>query len=213
MLGRIFAILVLSAFLCSIFTGNIAPLGVAVLDGAASAVQVAISLAGMMGLWCGVMRVLTDMGVIAAFARCLRPFLRLFFPDSYEPERGGGEIASNLAANLLGIGNAATPMALTALKKMQQTNPNTTRPTRDMVTLAVANTAPVSLLPTTVLALRRAAGTTDPFAVVLPIWIASTVCHILALILCRAAGAVADRQKHAARRKRTAPAVRGRDAA
>lgn len=212
MLGRIFAILVLSAFLCALFTGNIAPLGVAVLDGASSAVRVVISLAGMMGLWCGVMRVLTDMGIIAAFARLLRPFLRLFFPDSYDPERGGGEIAANLAANLLGIGNAATPMALTALRKMQENNPDKNRPTRDMVTLAVVNTAPISLLPTTILALRRAAGASDPFAVVLPIWVASTVCHILALVLSRAAGSVAHIRKSTAQKERRT-AAKQRDAA
>lgn len=212
MLGRIFAILVLSAFLCAIFTGNVAPLGVAVLDGASSAVRVVISLAGMMGLWCGVMRVLTDMGIIAAFARLLRPFLRLFFPDSYDPERGGGEIAANLAANLLGIGNAATPMALTALRKMQENNPDKSRPTRDMVTLTVINTAPISLLPTTILALRRAAGASDPFAVVLPIWVTSTVCHVLALVLSRVAGSVADIRKNVAAKGRRTAANR-RDAA
>ncbi len=212
MLGRIFAILVLSAFLCALFTDNLAPLGVAVLDGASSAVRVVISLAGMMGLWCGVMRVLTDMGIIAAFARLLRPFLRLFFPDSYDPERGGGEIAANLAANLLGIGNAATPMALTALRKMQENNPDKSRPTRDMVTLAVVNTAPISLLPTTILALRRAAGASDPFAVVLPIWVASTVCHILALVFSRAAGTVAHIRKSVAKKERRT-AAKQRDAA
>ncbi len=195
MIGKIFGFFCFASFVCALFTGNLSELGVAVLDGASGAVTVVISLVGMMGLWCGVMQVLLDRGIISRFAGLLRPLLRLFFPDSYKDERGGGEIAANLAANLLGVGNAATPFALAALKKMQEFNPRKDTPTRDMLTLTILNTAPLSLLPTTILALRRAAGSEKPFAVVLPIWIASVACHLLALVLSRVAGSLWKKER------------------
>lgn len=195
MVGKIFCFFCFFSFLCALVTGNLQALGIAVLDGAAAAVSVVISLAGIMGLWCGVMGVLTERGIILRFSKLLAPFLRFFFPDSYTPERGGGEIAANLAANLLGVGNAATPFALAALKKMQNFNPTPDTPTRDMLTLTVVNTAPLSLLPTTILALRRASGSQNPFAVVVPIWISSLCCHLLALILSRLFGALKQKGK------------------
>ena len=95
------------------------------------------------------------------------------------------EICANLAANLLGVGNAATPMALRALEKMQKNNPQKDVATGDMITLTVLNTCSVTLIPSTLLALRRAAGASRPFEVVLPIWICSALCATLALLLCR----------------------------
>lgn len=195
MLGKVFGVMTLVSFFIALSTGNIEALGNAVLDGASDAVSLTLSLAGIMCLWCGVMGVLESAGIIGKLARLLRPFLRVFFPDSCENGKGAEEIAANIGANLLGIGNAATPLALAALKKMQKNNPHPDRPTNDMVTLAVMNTASLSLLPTTILALRRAAGSADPFSVVLPIWIVSTVCWLFALLLTRAVGKFSRKSK------------------
>lgn len=191
MLGKVFGVITVASFVIAILTGNIDALGNAVLDGASDAVSLTLSLAGIMCLWCGIMGVLESAGLIGRLARLMRPFLAVFFPDSCEEGAGAEEIAANVSANLLGIGNAATPLALAALEKMQRRNPHPDRPTNDMVTLAVMNTASISLLPTTILALRRAAGAADPFSVVLPIWIVSTVCALSALILTRAVGRLA----------------------
>ena len=188
MLGKVFGIITALSFLIALITGNTAALGNAILDGAADAVTLTLSLAGIMCLWCGVMEVLRDAGLITKLARLMRPFLRVFFPDSCGEGQGAEEIAANISANMLGIGNAATPLALSALEKMQKNNPDPSRPTNDMVTLAVMNTASVNLLPTTILALRRAAGSQDPFSVILPIWLVSSVCWLAALVLARAVG-------------------------
>lgn len=198
MLGKVFGGIAALSLLVAAATGNTAALGNAVLDGAADAVTLTLSLAGIMCLWCGVMEVLREAGLIGKLARLMRPFLRLFFPDSCGEGQGAEEIAANISANLLGIGNAATPLALAAMEKMQSHNPHPDRPTADMVTLAVMNTASVNLLPTTILALRRAAGASDPFAVVGPIWLCSSVCWLAALVLTRALGAL-SRDKRAPR--------------
>lgn len=205
MLGKVFGIITVASFLIALFTGNTAALGTAVLDGASAAVSLTLSLAGIMCLWCGIMGVLESAGIVKKLARFMRPFLRIFFPDSCETGNGAEELAACISANLLGIGNAATPLALAALEKMQRSNPHPDRPTNDMVTLAVMNTASISFLPTTILALRRAAGSEDPFSVVFPIWIVSAVCSFSALILTRAVGAltVGKKRQRAARPSKT----------
>ncbi len=185
MLGKAFGILCLIAVVFGVISGNTAALGNAVPDGAAGAVRVTLSLCGMMCLWCGLMRVLAEAGAIRALTRILRPFLKLFFPDAARTGEGLDEIGANIAANLLGIGNAATPFALCAMEKLQKHNPTPTRASGEQITLAVLNTASVTLIPANLLALRRAAGSEQPYRVLLPIWIVSFVCAASALILTR----------------------------
>ena len=124
--------------------------------------------------------------MVGRLARLLRRPLAFFFPDTAKSGEGLEEICANLAANLLGVGNAATPMALRALEKMQKNNPTPEVATGDMITLTVLNTCSVSLIPSTLLALRQQAGASDPFEVLLPIWICSVCCALLALVVTRA---------------------------
>lgn len=194
MLGKIFGVICLIAVIAGCVTGNIPALGGAILDGASGAVSLTISLCGVMCLWGGVMQVLEDAGAIRRLARLMSPLLRVFFPDAYKSGIGAEEIAANISANLLGIGNAATPLALRAIEKMQTSNPDKSRPSADMITLAVLNTASFSVFPSTVVALRRTAGAAEPFAVVLPVWICSAAGALLALCLCRVCAALGGRR-------------------
>ncbi len=186
MLGKIFGILVTVSLIFGIASGNTSELSNAVLDGAASAVTLTLSLCGIMCLWCGIMRVLEDCGIIAKLSRLMKPILSVFFPDAARTDNGIGEISANISANLLGIGNAATPLALRAMQKLQADNPDPSAASGDMITLAVLNTASVNLIPTTILALRRSAGSVAPYSVIVPIWICSFASSALALILTRA---------------------------
>ena len=188
MLGTIFALLCIIATVGGIFLGNGSALGGAVLDGASGAVSLTLSLCGMMSLWCGVMRVLADAGAIRRLSRLLRPLLRLLFPDAARRGEGLEEISGSVSANLLGIGNASTPLGLAAMKRLQASNPTPHIASRDMITLAVMNTAGLNLLPTTILALRRGAGSENPYTVLLPIWVSSLATCTLALLLCRLLG-------------------------
>ncbi len=186
MLGKIFGIICMISLLGGIILGNGTSLGLAVLDGAASAVTLTISLCGIMCLWCGIMRVFETAGAIDKLSKLLSPILRHIFPDAYRSGEGFGEISANISANLLGIGNAATPLALKAMEKLQKNNKNKTVASPDMITLAVINTASLNLLPTTILSLRRAAGSENPYSVIIPIWISSLACSLLAIIICTA---------------------------
>ncbi|MBQ8309590.1 MAG: spore maturation protein A [Clostridia bacterium] len=183
MLGKIFGILCLVALVFGGICGNMTDVANAIPDGAARAVEVTISLCGMMCLWCGLMEVLADAGVIRRLSRLLSPFLRRFFPNAYRTGEGAEEISAAISANLLGIGNAATPLALRAMEQMQKHNPDPTRADGEQITLAVLNTASVTLIPANLLALRRAAGSSDPFAIMIPVWLTSCLCAAMALLL------------------------------
>ncbi len=183
MLGKIFGILCLLSVVFGFLGGRMTEVANAIPDGAASALQVVISLCGMMCLWCGMMAVLQEAGVIRRLSRLLSPFLRLFFPIAYRTGDGAEEISANISANLLGIGNAATPLALSAMKKMQAHNPNPKEASHEQITLAVLNTASVTLIPANLLALRRAAGSENPFAIMIPVWVTSILSAAMALLL------------------------------
>ena len=168
--------------------GNGEALGNAVMDGANQAITLTISLIGMMALWCGMMRVLEKVGLMRVIAKLLSPVLKIFFPDAFRRKNGDSEIAANISANLLGMGNAATPFAIAAMAKLKENGGNSDTATCEMITLAVLNTASFSLVPTTLLALRRAAGSADPYSVILPVWLVSLACSLLALLLSKLLG-------------------------
>lgn len=140
------------------------------------------------------MNLLHRAGVIKIVSRILSPFMRNFFPETFRSGVGKEEICSNISANILGIGNAATPLAISALKKMQEQNYDKATATDDMITLTVLNTASFSLVPSTLIALRNAAGSDDPFAIVPPVWICSAATSLFALLLTRLCASVFRRK-------------------
>lgn len=183
MIGRIFGVLCLLSLVFGIACGNVTQVANAIPDGAAGAIRVVLSLCGMMCLWCGLMEVLRRAGMIRRLSRLLAPVLRLFFPEAFRTGEGAEEISANVSANLLGLGNAATPMGLSAMEKLQQHNPHPERASGEQITLILLNTASLTLIPANLLALRRAAGSADPFSVMLPIWLTSVCCVGAVLLL------------------------------
>lgn len=188
MIGKVFGIICIISMIFGVACGNGEALGNAVMDGANQAITLTISLIGMMALWCGMMRVLEKVGLMRVIAKLLSPVLKIFFPDAFRRKNGDSEIAANISANLLGMGNAATPFAIAAMAKLKENGGNSDTATCEMITLAVLNTASFSLVPTTLLALRRAAGSADPYSVILPVWLVSLACSLLALLLSKLLG-------------------------
>ncbi len=185
MIGNIFGVICVISTAFALITGNFTALGIAILDGAGAAVTLTLTLCGMMCLWNGLLNVFREAGLIGKLAKILSPVLRLFFPDACRTGHGTEEITACISANLLGIGNAATPLALTAMKELSRDASPSDTATPDMISLALLNSAPLTLLPTSLIALRRAAGSADPFAVVIPIWIASAASALFSLTLSR----------------------------
>ena len=183
MIGKIFAVLVLLSIFFAACTGNLSALSNAVFDGADAAVTLTISLLGVTCLWCGIMSVLEKAGAIRGLSRSISPLLRFLFPDAYKTKEGIEEISANVSANILGIGNAATPLGIRAMQKLKAAAGNTATATDDMVMLAVINTASLDLFPTTLIALRRAAGSAQPYVIILPVLIASLCTFVFAVLI------------------------------
>ena len=147
------------AVIVGILTGNIDAVTQAAIDMAKTAVEIAIGLIGIMALWLGTMKIAEESGLIRIIARAIRPITIRLFPDVPEDHPAIGSIILNMAANLLGLGNAATPLGLKAMEELQDLNPEKDTATNAMCTFLAINTSSVQLiLPATVVALMGAAA-------------------------------------------------------
>ena len=154
MLNYIWFGMMLIAVVVGIFTGNIDAVTEASINMAKAAVEIAIGLIGIMALWLGTMKIAEESGLIRIIARALRPITIRLFPDVPEDHPAIGSIVLNMAANILGLGNAATPLGLKAMEELQELNPNKDTATNAMCTFLAINTSSVQfILPATVVAL------------------------------------------------------------
>ena len=186
MLGKVFAVLVISSFLFAGFSGNMAEVCTAAIDGANEAVTLSISLLGVMCLWSGVIRTLDKAGLTRILSKAASGLLKLIYPKVYKNTEAINNIAADYSANLLGLGNAALPIgirAMNSLKKNGLPQPDTAND--DMIMFAVLNIAPFQLMPTTLIALRSTYGSANPFEIILPIWICSAGTTVFGVILCK----------------------------
>ena len=165
MIGLIAAILCCISVLCSIATQSTEALSRAAVSSCSEAIELAISLAGTMALWGGLMRIAHKAGLTRFFARLLSPLTRRLFAGC--SSKAVEYITMNLTANMLGISNAATPMGIEAVKEMNRQGGASAR--RGIAMLTVLNTASIQLLPTTIGTMRAAHSAADPFDITLPI--------------------------------------------
>jgi len=166
-------------------TGNIAHVSTALFEGAQEGLNVAFSLLGILTLWMGILNVARKAGLLDALARLLRPLIRLLFPDVPRGHAAEGYLLANIAANLLGMGNAATPFGIKAMQELDKLNPEKGRATRPMITLLALNTASVSLFPTTVIGIRAAAGAAQPADILPAVVLASFLGSAVAVLVDR----------------------------
>ncbi len=179
MLNYIWFGLIAISFVVGVVTGNIDAVTEAAFESAKAAVQLAIGLIGAMALWLGLMRVADRAGLVNLLARGIRPVARRLFPDIPDGHPALGSIVMNMAANVLGLGNAATPMGLKAMEELQELNQAKSTATNAMVTFLAINTSSVQiLLPATVVGLlgARAGG------IFIPTILATSVSTIVAVI-------------------------------
>ena len=170
--------------LCSVATGRESQVAAAAVEGTRAAVELCISIAGMLCLWTGVMEVLRRCGTMDALARALRPLLGRLFPAARRDRETMQALSANVSANLLGLGNAATPAGIQAALRLKELS-GTDRASNELCRLVVMNTASVQLLPTTVAALRSAAGAADAFDILPAVWISSAASVCVGLLAAR----------------------------
>lgn len=164
-------------------TGNLGALGGAALEGARSAVELCVSIAGVMCLWTGVMEVMNQSGLSALLARAFRPLLRRLMPRSARDPEIMAAVSANLSANMLGLGNAATPLGIRASRLMARGSEGVA--SDELCLFIVLNTASIQLLPTTVAGVRAALGCADPFDILPAVWLASGVAVIAGVAMAK----------------------------
>lgn len=175
MLNGIWAAMIFISFLCAVCTGRMEGLSQAVLEGAGSAVTLCISTAGMLCVWSGLMKIADSGGLTTLLARLFSPLLRRLFPEYPADSPAMKAISMNVTANLLGLGNAATPFGLTAMREMQAAREEGERDkaSRSMILFVVMNTASIQLIPTMIGSYRAKYGSAAPFDILPAVWITS----------------------------------------
>ncbi len=176
--------MVIISFICAIVTGRIDATVNAIFEGAQTAVSVMISFAGAMCFWTGIMKIAETSGVSERINKLLSPVVKRLFPNAGEKAREYATL--NITANLLGMGNAATPMGIMSAQEMDKENPTPEKPSKDMCMLVALNTTAFQLIPSTIIALRAGALSHNPASIIVPVWFASgvgVVCAILSVNL------------------------------
>lgn len=177
MMNYIWGGMIVISLIVSVFTGRVEQTAAAAVSGAADAVNLTVSLLGIMCLWTGISKIGEDGGLIRVIAKALRPLLRRIFPKLDPNSKGFGAIVMNVVANLLGMGNAATPLGINAVTELWEQNGRSSSATDEMCMFVVLNTASLQLIPSTLISLRQSYGSAAAGSVIAPIWI----CEVCAL--------------------------------
>lgn len=180
MLNYLWAVMMIIAVICGIFTGKITDVSGALMTGAEDAVAMTISLMGIMCFWTGIMNIAENTGVTNMIAKLLTPLTKILFPK-LKDEKAKNAIIMNMTANMLGLSNAATPLGLKAMQELNRFSDGNNA-TNEMCMFIVINTASLQIIPSTVIALRQAAGSTTPTDIIIPVWICS-ICVITAGVI------------------------------
>lgn len=177
MMNYIWAGMILASILCGIATGRVSQVSQAMFSGAEDAVTLVISLLGAMCFWSGIMRVADKAGITNGIAKLFAPLLNKLFPGLPKGSKAARAISMNLSANLLGMGNAATPLGIAAMQELAKANPSSDTADNRMITFVVMNTASLQLIPSTIAVIRSNYGCATPFDII-PAIIATSLCAL-----------------------------------
>ena len=181
----VFCVMLLTGVVYAAATGNISAAQEALLSGAGEAVALCLSLAGAYALFGGLLEVLRQSGAADALSRCMRPLLSQLLPFAPGEEKAMGDICINLSSNMLGMGSAATPAGISAMKTMAAANGDTGRASDAMILFFVLNSACLEILPSTMIALRAQHGAKNPADIVLPVLLSTAVSAAAGVLVCR----------------------------
>ncbi len=167
----VWAALVCASVICAAVNGRASALSAAVMQGAQSGVTLAISIAGSLCLWAGIGRAMERSGLTEKLSRLLRPVMHRLFPSTREDSALAGALSTNICANFLGLGNAATPPGIEAARRLAARSPG--QASDELCRLIVLNTASIQLIPANVAAVRSSLGCAAPFDILPAVWLTS----------------------------------------
>lgn len=185
MVNYIWAFFIIVGILYSFLVGNIDIINTEIISSASSSINMILTILPIMCLWLGLMNIAKESGLLDIMSKKISPVIKILFPEIPKNHEALGLISSNIIMNMLGLGNAATPFGLKAMKSMQSLNKNKDVASRSMITFLVINTASVTIIPTTVISFRLINGASNPADIVLASIITTILSCLLGLILDR----------------------------
>ncbi len=183
MLNILWPFFIIISIIYAIFSGNLESLNSSIFNSTESAVSLTLTLIGMTCLWSGIMEIASQTNIIKYISKILKPVVKKLFPDINSESKSFDNIIMNIIANILGLGNAATPLGLKAMKELQKENDDKETLSDNMMILIVLNTASLQIIPTTVISIRSSLGSNNPTQIIFPVWL-STICAAAVGIVC-----------------------------
>jgi spore maturation protein A len=185
MVNYIWVFMTIVGFVFAIFNGTLEEVNKAIFDGAKEAVTLCIGLISILVFWLGMMRIAEESGLLNKLSKLFRPLVKRLFPDVPTNHPAMGYILSNMIANMFGLGNAATPLGIKAMEELKQLNGGQNSASRSMVTFLAINTASITIIPTTVIAIRMNYNSASPTEIVVPTLIATIISMLGAVMIDR----------------------------
>ena len=183
MLNLLWPIFIIISIIYSILSGNLENINNSIFESAENAVNFSLTLIGMTCLWSGIMEIASNTKIIDYLSKILNPFINFLFPDMEKESKSRKNIIMNIIANILGLGNAATPLGIKAMNELQKENKNKSVLSNNMMMLIVLNTASLQVIPITVLAIRNSLGSKNPTLIIFPVWIATICAAVVGVIV------------------------------
>jgi spore maturation protein A len=182
MLNIVWPIFIIISIVYAIFSGNMENLNKGIFDSIDNVVDFSLTLVGVTCFWTGIMKIASNTKIIEYLSKMLQPIINFLFPNIKEQSDSNKSIVMNIVANILGLGNAATPLGLKAMSELQAENKSKGKLSDNMMMLIVLNTASLQIIPTTVLAIRSSLGSSNPNIIIFPVWIATVCAAIVGVI-------------------------------
>lgn len=170
MLNIIWPIFIIASIVYAIETGNLESINNSIFGVGENTINLILTLLGTVCLWNGLMKIAENTSLIKKIAKLISPFMKILFPEIKKGTEAYEEISMNIVSNILGLGNAATPLGLRAMQSMQKENKDKNKLSNSMAMFIILNTASIQLIPTTVIAVRTALGSAEPTKMLIPIW-------------------------------------------
>ena len=181
MLNILWPIFIVLSFIFALISGRVDDVNTGIFESLTDAVELSITFLGTICLWNGIMEIAKQTSLINRMTGFLKPLINFLFPDLKNNENAKQEISMNMIANILGLGNAATPLGIKAMKTMQKENRDKDTLTNSMMMFIVINTASIQLIPTNVIAIRTSLNSQNPTSIILPVWIATIIAAIVGI--------------------------------
>lgn len=183
MLNKIWPFFIIISFIYAIYSGNIFNINNAVFDSAEQTVDLILTMFGTLCLWNGIMKIAVKTSLIEKLTKFLKPVISFIFPEIKTDKKISKEISMNIVANILGLGNAATPLGLKAMDSMQKTNKDKSKLSNSMAMFILVNTASLQIIPTTVISIRSSLGSENPTKIIFAVWVATIAAFATAIIV------------------------------